>query len=550
MKKILFAFSFLLATSPLLAQVAAFNEVSRLESLCKVWGFLKYYHPKVATGELDWDKELILKVPQVKAAKTKEELSQIYIDWISNLGIVKSCKRCNRKYADSMKYNLNIGWISDKNFFTDELITRLSYIRDNRNQKSNFYVYRFEWAAPDFSREKSYNEMDFPNEEYRLVALFRYWNIINYYFPYKYVIGKDWNIVLNEMIPKFILAKDKFEYTAACSELTSSVNDSHAAYQAKDGFFFWGTYSVPFRYKIIGNKAIVTERIIDSLCKENDIMLGDVILKINGRELKEEIAEKGKYIGASNEPTRMRNLSRLLLRGHCDSILITFERNGDIITKTVKRYYNTTPLKLKEIDMPVYKELSNGIGYVNTGKLKIGQVDSIMAKMKNMKAIIIDVRNYPAGTMFALAEHLCKDKLPFAKFTKPDPTFPGMFRWVPAYKCGKKNNTEYYKGKVILLFDETTQSHAEFTCMALQTAPDVTCIGSQTAGADGNVTTIPFPGGGKAWMTGLGIYYPDGRKTQRVGIKPDIVITPTIEGIRKGKDEILDRAIQYIETGK
>ena len=51
-------------------------------------------------------------------------------------------------------------------------------------------------------------------------------------------------------------------------------------------------------------------------------------------------------------------------------------------------------------------------------------------------------------------------------------------------------------------------------------------------------------------MSGLGVYYPDGRETQRAGIKPDIYVEPTIEGIRAGKDEVLDRAVMFAESGK
>ncbi len=71
-------------------------------------------------------------------------------------------------------------------------------------------------------------------------------------------------------------------------------------------------------------------------------------------------------------------------------------------------------------------------------------------------------------------------------------------------------------------------------------------IGSQTAGADGNVSVLTFPGGYQTWMTGLGVYYPNGKETQRVGIVPDIVVHPTIDGIKQHKDEVLDRAIKYI----
>jgi C-terminal processing protease CtpA/Prc len=47
-------------------------------------------------------------------------------------------------------------------------------------------------------------------------------------------------------------------------------------------------------------------------------------------------------------------------------------------------------------------------------------------------------------------------------------------------------------------------------------------------------------------ISGIGVYYPDGTETQRVGIVPDIEIRPTIGGIRNGKDELLEKAIELI----
>jgi len=86
--------------------------------------------------------------------------------------------------------------------------------------------------------------------------------------------------------------------------------------------------------------------------------------------------------------------------------------------------------------------------------------------------------------------------------------------------------------------------------MALRTAPENKVIGSQTAGADGNVTYFQLPGGIRGLFTGLGVYYPDGRPTQRIGIVPDIEVRPTLAGIRAGRDEVLERALQYIRTGR
>ena len=42
------------------------------------------------------------------------------------------------------------------------------------------------------------------------------------------------------------------------------------------------------------------------------------------------------------------------------------------------------------------------------------------------------------------------------------------------------------------------------------------------------------------------MFYPDKRPTQRIGIVPDVVVRPTIAGIRAGRDEVLEEALRQI----
>jgi C-terminal processing protease CtpA/Prc len=74
-------------------------------------------------------------------------------------------------------------------------------------------------------------------------------------------------------------------------------------------------------------------------------------------------------------------------------------------------------------------------------------------------------------------------------------------------------------------------------------------VGSTTAGADGNVSQIPLPGGLNTMISGLGVFYPDGTPTQRVGIHVDIEARPTVAGIRAQRDEVLESAIHQIDPG-
>lgn len=103
-----------------------------------------------------------------------------------------------------------------------------------------------------------------------------------------------------------------------------------------------------------------------------------------------------------------------------------------------------------------------------------------------------------------------------------------------------------YKGKVVLLMDERTQSHGEFTIMSLRNAPEAVVIGSPSIGADGNAVYISLPGNTITKMTGLSVFYPDGRQTQRVGLEPDIYVMPTVEGLKEGRDELMEKAIPLV----
>ena len=82
--------------------------------------------------------------------------------------------------------------------------------------------------------------------------------------------------------------------------------------------------------------------------------------------------------------------------------------------------------------------------------------------------------------------------------------------------------------------------------MALRAGPNAVIVGSTTAGADGNVSAIPLPGGFNTMISGIGVFYPDHRPTQRIGIVPDVEAKPTLIGIKAGRDEVLEIAIRQI----
>tara|TARA_R110002167_G_scaffold49412_2_gene144722 strand:+ start:4076 stop:4792 length:717 start_codon:yes stop_codon:yes gene_type:complete len=192
-----------------------------------------------------------------------------------------------------------------------------------------------------------------------------------------------------------------------------------------------------------------------------------------------------------------------------------------------------------------YKLLENNIGYITLKSIKVEDISNIKETFKNTKGIIIDIRNYPSTFVpFSLGSFFVANTTPFVKFTNGNIDNPGEFTFTNNIEI--PNSSASYHGKLVVLVNELSQSQAEYTAMALKAGKNTTVVGSTTAGADGNVSTILLPGGLQTMISGIGVFYPDGTETQRVRIVPDVVVKPTIIGIKNGKDELLEKAIDII----
>lgn len=198
-------------------------------------------------------------------------------------------------------------------------------------------------------------------------------------------------------------------------------------------------------------------------------------------------------------------------------------------------------------DEKSYKIMDGNIGYITLANIKNEDFYMIKNTLKDTKGIIIDIRNYPSSfAPFALGSFFMSKPTTFVKFTFPNPKNPGEFTF--SNPVSIQHNPLYYKGKLVVLVNEKSQSQAEYTAMAFKAVNNSKIVGSTTAGADGNVSEIFLPGGLRTLISGIGIYYPDGTETQRIGIVPDVVVKPTIEGIKANRDEVLEKAIELINN--
>lgn len=527
------------------------SETEKLTATCKVWGFLKYYHPKVANGEFNWDQQLIDVLPKIEKAQTKEEFSLILENWIDNLGPVKEIAPIVQlKDVEYFDKNFDLSWFNNTKLFSKKLSKKLKFIEDNRFQTNEEFGPDFD----GFKNLKNYFSLDYNNKGSRILMLFTYWNVIEYYFPYKYAMDQKWDKTLEQTLRLILDAKNEVEFLSAMKRMSTNLNDGHVMFHIYPTF---ATVKKPVYFpatgKIIDEKLVVTEILGDSLAEAYNIKIGDVIGKINDKTIKNYIDENRDLISASNEASILNKVVNPILTSDSENVKVEFLKDGksEIKEMTWFNYHDSHRNEYKKGAMKKkdkFKLLDNNIGYVNMGVIKPRNIPDMIEALKSTKAIVFDMRNYPQNTWKEISDFLNSQEKSFAIYTEPYLKYPGKYKWTEGRKAGFENEN-HYKGKVIVLLNEDAYSQSEWTAMCFQTAENTTIIGSQTAGSDGNVFEFDF-NQFHTGFSGIGVYYPNKRETQRIGIVPDIEVKATIKGIQEGRDEVLDRALVFIETGK
>ena len=527
--------------------------IGSLELLGKVWGFIKYHHPSVAKGSFNMDYELFRILPEYLNANSNATRDKVILQWINKFGSVTPCRKCPET-PETASLKPDFTWV-ENNTISTTLKNKIKEIYLGRHQGKHFQIDMDGGVGnPVFLNEKSYSDMPYPDEGFRLLSLYRYWNMIQYFYPNRQLTDKRWDTLLREYIPKFINAKNELEYELAAVQIIGDLQDSHANLWGGGNKFneSKGDFYPPFHVRFVEDKLVVTDYYNPELKQAAGLQVGDVITQINGRSVEHIIDSIKKYYPASNEAVRLRDISFDILRSRNNETEIKFisgvkenHKKLALYKKESLNYYTW----FKQDTGRSYKMLANNIGYITLQSIKEKDIKDIKDAFKDTKGIVIDIRNYPSTFVpFLLGSWLSSSPKPFVKFTIGNKNNPGEFTFTESLKIPGSSNA--YKGKVIVLVNEISQSQAEYTTMAFRAGDNTTVIGSTTAGADGNVSSIILPGGLSTMISGIGVYYPDGKNTQRVGIIPDVEVKPTIHGIRSGHDELLEKAIEIIQGNK
>lgn len=524
--------------------------LENLEVLGRVWGFVKYHHPALVDSICEIDYELFELLPQVADA-TPVERNRVLLEWIDGFTDYKITPYLTVVNSEFLaEHQTNLGWIRDTTLLGRELSERLAQLRF-AIREGNYYVAATPSADnPEFTHEKSYAGLSNPDYGYRLLSVFRFWNMVEYFFPSKYLTDKDWNDVLPEYIGRMVHPVEG-DYRKEAHRMIAELDDNHAQMGNRTLF---GDYRVPLHVGFVEDRLIViTPDTVSNpvFVRIAAFEVGDQIVAVDGKPVAHYIAQTREFVPCSNENDVLFATADLVLRSKTNRMLpLRYRRNGierDTLVHMVWMSRFEGMYLYERIE--AYKSLDDGIGYIYPAKYEGENISSIDSLVKNTQGLVIDLRCYPATTFIDFMEkHIVphSDEKPFQAIS-PEIALPGIFYSMPY--AWSTSTGDKYPGAIVVLVDERTQSFAECCVQWMQSNPRVVTIGSQSAGANGNVSFFTLPGSIKSCFSGLGWGYPDGWMVNRQGVKIDLEVRPTIHGIKAGRDELLEKAIEIIGKG-
>lgn len=516
-------------------------QIHAIVQASRIWGFAKYHHPAFASRSINADAEYFCLLNEVLQAPDSMK-NDICLKWISGLGPYAIRDKEDDENIETFN---DFNWISDSLYLGKTLSDSLMRLR-NADPENNRYVKQTPVNVSYI--ETQYSDIPKDDVAYRLLGVAKFWNAVDSYSPNRNLTDRPWDDVLAEYIA---LAFDRsISFSALYSRMVSELCDTHV-----NSWYvpIFGGRFVPLMCQFAEDRLFVTDTC--SLVP-NNFEIGDEIILIDSVSPIKRLDELAPYIPHSNRSSLLRDGSYATLLTAKNEACVEYVRGGKTYTtmissvdgsKFVNRRFSSQNTSTK----PGFKEVAGGIGYINISNLTCKDEQDLENFLASCDKLIIDLRAYPAEYDVLhklLPTFFFSQAREAAEVLLPQAHRPGGFIRTTVSTRKTSDPDKLYKGKVVLLVNAHSQSMSEYFTMFLQTIPGSVTVGSQTAGADGDVTRIQLPYASFN-ITGAGICYPDGTNAQRNGVKIDKVVEPSAEGMIRGVDEQLQAAIDYLQGG-
>ena len=576
--------------------IVGVNNIENIKTFARLYGYARWFHPSDETQEIDWDKFAILGIQKIENIKSTKELRDtlftLFSPIVQGLQIyeVDSPEQFDPDVLLSDALEMKpIAW-QHHGVYLDKRANIYKSVRTNKknevyNRKSDlFKVSQINYTGSMFDCIPQFGEIikesignnlicvvpitlltdgfsTYPKTEISLFSRLKseldnieindgfntlvnlasiviFWNVFQHFFPYFDVIDTDWEKALGETLESTLENKRKKDFFITLSQMLAKINDGHGMVYGEQMFH------LPIRTEFIENQIVITASNIHTLEK------GDIIKKIDGKPVMESLDETEKIISGSPQLRRYRALNILGSKFDPGITLLVIERGGMEQSILVSNTGSSKSVFFNNIDERTYLrdkiiEIEFGIFYVNMSNCTKSDFDEKIDVLANAKAVIYDQRGVQRLTFRDIVPYFVENSVTSTWWNIPETVYPNRKEVeFDKYNWSIQPSQPFFKSKAIIINDPFVVSGGETMMDIIDHYNLATTVGELTAGCNGNVNYINLPCGYNVMWTGMKVLKHDGSQLYLKGFQADYPINKTIQAVREGRDEYLEKALE------
>ncbi len=383
----------------------------------------------------------------------------------------------------------------------------------------------------------------FKNNKYtNLGSVVIAWNVFQHFYPYFDVINTDWRNVLYTTLDETFQNNSYIGFYKTISKMVAKLKDGHGYVKRNE------MWHIQVRTEFIENEIVVTAS-EDKLLK-----IGDVIKSVNGVDAIELQTKTEELVSGSPQLKKYRALNIFGSSFYRDNIDVEVERNGESmefeieLANSCKNLFQNSINNLKYCRDTII-EIKPGVLYVNTRFLTYENFKQNIDRIANAQSVIYDFRWGQKFSPTLIIQYLIDEPVKSPWIIVPYAIYPDrrevVFResnWPVTPKLPR------FKSKSIFINNPGVVSSIETAIGFVDNYKLGTTVGSTTAGCNGVVNYINLPNGCEIMWTGMKVLKHDRSQHHLVGFEPDYPVSRTLKGVKEGRDEVLEKAIEVAKS--
>lgn len=397
----------------------------------------------------------------------------------------------------------------------------------------------------------------------RLAGLSLFWAEVRYNYPdLDARPGFDWDSTYRAFIPRVLATRSAWDYYRTLQAFCATLKDSHTNVYFPRAWYASRYTRPPIETARVEGKVLVLGFSSPSIGKLG-LRVGDEIIAIGGVPVGQYVRDSiAPYVSAATPQDRLtREYWYELLRGPADRpVRLTLRRaNGGTADVAIPRTPYQDAVRTPGVSE---RQLPGNIGYVAINNFEqdsiVAWFDAAMHRLGPVRALVIDVRRNGGGNStpgYHIVQRL-SNRVSLTSEAWTPAYLPSLRAWgmgVGRHWFMPDTLTPdpdiHYGMPVALLVGPATFSAAEDFTVAFRQMGRGIIVGQPTGGNTGQPLFFRLPGGGSARVRTKHDRFADGTEFIGVGIPPDILVHPTVAGIRAGRDEALEAAVAALEAG-